>query len=125
MANANNLHPISGPGSGIMTALRSNPIGAFLAGMLLLAAILPARKRKYRPKKKRSRKRRKGYRVNPGNPLNPGKKSKRKGSKKTRSPAPRRASGPRRSTKAAVPAWRVKGSPEARAHMAKLRAKRK
>lgn len=111
----------------LLASLKSNPVFAFLSSLVLLAFIMPPRKRKYRPKKRRGYKRRKGYRVSPGNPGSQKKKSKKsKKSKKTPKIRPQKTtSGRRRVSGSQLPAWRVKGSPEAKAHMAKIRAKRK
>lgn len=122
-----NTHPMSGPGPGgkIFDTVKANPVAAFLLGMTLLALIVPPRKRKYRPKKKVNR-RKKSRKVRNLNPVKsyPGK---RKKSKKTKtSPAPVVRTRTRtKTTKKGVPAWRVKGSQEARDYMRKLRLKRK
>jgi protein subunit release factor B len=123
----NNIHPMSGSGSGgkIFDFLKMNPFAAFLGAMLLLAVIVPPRKRKYKPKKK-ARRRKKSKKIQRLNPVRkyPGKK------KKAKKPAPvashRTATRTRtKTTKTGVPPWRVKGSKEASDYMRKLRLKRK
>lgn len=126
----NNTHPgttnIKGFFDKIIAFFKGNPILSILSSLLMLAIIMPPRSRKYRRKKSgnpgkrtKSRKKRKtgtmkivgrkrlkkaGLINNPGNP---GRKSKK-----------------RRSSGAAKPAFMVKGSAAAKAHMAKLRSMR-
>lgn len=123
-----NIHPMTGPGSGAMNLLKSNPFGAFLAAMFLLALIVSPRKRKYKPKRKYVRRRKSRKSGNPckKNPGNPGKKKKaRKAKKSAKIRIRKRTPGPRHTSKGQLPAWRIKGSPEAIARMKKLRGMRK
>jgi len=141
MANETNKHPITGAGSGILTALKSNPFGAFLISMVALAFIVRPRRRKSKSKKKRSWRRK---RKNPGNPCrtknpgNPGsrvKKSKksRKARRQPKAPisrARRPSTGPRRSTGTGKMPERFRGKVEKGSQIAKekgewLRSQRK
>jgi len=136
-----NLHPISGAGgSGVTGLLKSNPIGAFLAGMFLLALIIPPRKRKakikkYYSKRRKKRAKRSGKLGRYAKLRNPGTKRKTRSGKplpravgmhkagRTRSGKPLpRSVGTR---KAATPAHMVKGSAAAKAYMSRLRSMRK
>lgn len=136
---AENTHPMSG-GSGaggtILATLKANPVGFFLAAMLLLAVIVPPRKRKYKPKRKYTKRRKKGGSVAKV-PGNPGKKKKGKKVHKdykflkskgyghlVNQPRIKKTTRARR-TSGNLPAWRIKGSPEAVARMKKLRGMRK
>lgn len=113
--NNSDTHPITGSGTGkIFETLKSNPVAAFLAVMLLLAFIVRPRRRKY--------KRGKVYRRAASN--RPQKRKKAKKQKKSSSKkSPRVQSLPLK--KRAPHSRMVKGSPEAKEHMARLRAMRK
>ena len=76
-----NTHPLSGAASKIGTLLKGNPIGAFLAALMLLAVIMPARSRKQKRKNYSTKRRRRNRNSNKGNPGNPGKTRKKKRTK--------------------------------------------
>jgi hypothetical protein len=101
--------------NGIIGFVKSQPLGSFLAAMLLFALIVPPRKRKYKSKPKRSR-RRKQKKVSSQLRTGIPNRKKVKKSKKARTRT--------RTMKGSVPNFMVKGSSAAKAHMAKLRAMR-
>jgi hypothetical protein len=142
----NNIHPITGSGANlgkIGALFKSNPFGSFLAALFLAALIVPPRKRKYKPKRRRTGKKRRKTRLAPVKPIKvkKGKKSKKKGSRKRSGPAapPRSVTNPRpkpaRTTTAgshrgnragAVPQWvKDKGFNNWTDYMTYLRSRRK
>lgn len=101
--------------SKLIAFLKGNPIFTAIAGLFMLAIILPPRKRKRKRYTTYSRRRNRR-----GNPGNPGKKKKGKKAKKATQP---KKAAKRRST--SKPSFMVKGSAAAKSHMAHLRSLRK
>ena len=130
-----NTHPVSGPGNGLLGTLKSNPFGALLAGLFMLALIIPPRKRKYKPKRKKSRKKGKGYRINPSNPGSRVKKGKKAKKSRSQPKAPvsrarKPSAGPRRSAGTGKMPERFRGKVKKGSQIAKekgewLRSQRK
>lgn len=128
-------HPLAGAKESagkVFDLAKENPIGIFILGMSLLALIIPPRKRKYKPKKKYHYKRKKG--TTKTDHVKGHKKRKTKKSKVQKVKQPVRsltvvkhrksASISKKQHSSVLPAYRIKGSPEAVAYMANLRAKR-
>jgi hypothetical protein len=107
--------------SKLLAFFKGNPIFTALAGMFMLAIILPPRKRKRKRYTTYSRRRK-----NPGNPgqtKNPGKRKKAKKAKKVKKPSVSSRKTKRQSS--GLPDFMVKGSKAAKDHMAHLRSLRK
>lgn len=125
--NTNNIHPGSASGAAgsfsAMDFIKGNPIAVLLSGLVLLGIILPPRSRKRKPTKrtrrKYSKRRKSGNPCKTKNPGNPGKK--KKGKKSQKQTFARKT----KTRKYSTPAFMVKGSAAAKAHMSHLRSLRK